>query len=205
MSTGQLAHRLYIQAVFSALFPVLFLDRDGSTWLLIGLVLAAASAGLALWVGKGDSSTRNAVIGFEAAALAVGGLGLMGGHYVPGSIIGAWTLVHVVMHGASEAAAMPAAPTAPVAPVEAMQPNFGASVPSTVTGVAPEPAVPVMAMAATAPQTMPAAPIVAAPIETAPAPAAPIDAAPAPAAPMPAPAASLPPAVPLSRDILPGR
>lgn len=113
------AQRLYVQAAFSAAFPLLNLTRDGKSWLLIGLALAAACLGLAFYVRQGNESARAAVIAFEAVALVVGVVALLGHHYVPGSIVGAWTLFAVMSGGARSSATAVAAPAPQAASVTA--------------------------------------------------------------------------------------
>jgi hypothetical protein len=179
VSHGHLSQRLFIQAAITAGYPLLWHGRTNTTWMLIGFALAAACAGLALFVHKGHANARAAVIGFEVLALAVGGLALTAGHYVPGSIVGAWTLVAVFT--SSEPVARNDSPahaaTGPEAPGAATYATFAPG--ATQPLVAPEP-VPAMVAAQTS------------------VPAAPVEAPQQAAAPMAAP-------LPASRNILPGK
>jgi hypothetical protein len=182
MNHRHVAGRLYVQAAFTALFPLVYLNRDGKTWLLIGLALAAGCVGLSFLVRQGHPSARSAVLGFEALAVVVGALGLVGHHYVPGSVIGALTFFAVVTSDATPKATAPEPVPAPAEPV--INPAL----------VPPQAPVPAMATVTAAPinatvdtqaaPPMPAAAPVHAPV----------------AAPMPIPAP-----MPASRDILPGK
>ena len=163
--------RLFIQAAFTGLLaPV---GSHSSAWLVVTFTIAAGAAAVAAVVRPGHERTRELVITFEAVAVGVGVVGLMGGHYIPGTIVGVAALITAVQHPMPRAVpAVPAQPTAEaVSPVVA--PQFAA--PAAPQFAAPEYAAPEYA----APQfSAPEAPVAPAP---APAPvAAPPQMAPAP-------------------------
>jgi len=172
--------RLFIQAAFTGLLAPM--SSRGSTWLVVTFAIAAGAVAVAAVIRNGHEKARELVIGFEAIAVAVGVVGLMGHHYIPGTIVGVAALITAVQHRAPVAAAF-------VAP-EAMQPpTFAAPVPmsspATVPMSAPAPMPAPAPMAAPAPMPTPAA---------APAPVPP---------PAPAPQAEAQPA-PRAMNILPG-
>jgi hypothetical protein len=136
VSRGRLTQRLFIQAAFSVLFPVLFLGRDGATWLLIGVTLAVGCVALAWYVGQRKPNQRMAVIGFEILALVVGVLGLVGGHYVPGSIVGAYTLLAVLMAGDRVVAPQTPPQSPPQVPPQPPQATAPVPVPTATVAVA---------------------------------------------------------------------
>ena len=138
--------RLFVQAAFTGFLAPM--GSHGSTWLLVTFVLAGAAAVIGALVRNGHEKTRELVIGFEVAAVAVGAVGLMGHHYIPGTIVGIAALVTALNHPMPRAVAVPpqAAPVeadpaaaAPVvaaaeyAPVPA--PQFAAPASAPVTGV----------------------------------------------------------------------
>ncbi|HUR74253.1 MAG TPA: hypothetical protein VMZ00_08250, partial [Sporichthya sp.] len=82
---------LFVQAAVTLLFGLLR-PAPSSGWTVATVAVAVAAVGL----GAALSSThvmRNAVLGFEVAALAFGVLGLVAGHYVPGTIVGLHLLI----------------------------------------------------------------------------------------------------------------
>src|SRR5438270_12485631 len=168
--------RLFIQAAFTGLLAPA--GSRSSTWLMATFAIAVGAAVVGAVVRTGHDRTRELVIGFEAVAVAVGAVGLVGGHYIPGTIVGIGALVPAVNHSMPHAVAVPAQ-TAPVeaAPVAAPEyapmpvPQFAAPAPMTdfaapapVSQFVPEPAaetvsepvaeqVPPMATPVTAPVT----------------------------------------------------
>ena len=182
MSYRHMTNRLFVQAALSAIFPLVARTTTGNAWVVIGLALAAGCVGLAIFVQQDAANARSAVIGFEVLAVAIGVIGLVGGHYVPGSIVGAITLVSVFSSGdagaGSSSAPASAVPTAAVPGDSAPNPAFAsAAVQSAV-------AAPASVAAPAAPPAMPA-PLAAPATAQAP-------------APMSAPA-------PIARNILPGQ
>src|SRR3954454_15862387 len=102
--------RLFVQAAFTGfLAPV---GAQGSTWLFVTFALAGVAALLGAVVRDGHANTREMVIGFEAAAVVVGAVGLMGHHYIPGTIVGIAALVTALNHPMPRAVAVPAQATA---------------------------------------------------------------------------------------------
>jgi hypothetical protein len=158
--------RLFVQAAFTGLLAPA--GSHGSTWLLATFALAAGAAVVGAVVRGGHERTRELVIGFEAVAVVVGAVGLIGGHYIPGTIVGIAALITALNHPTSDAGpeSVPAPAQAvavppQIAPVEA--PQFAAPVPQ-FAAPAPEYAAPVAEYAA-APQPAP---------EPVPAPVAPV-------------------------------
>src|SRR3954447_20822439 len=142
--------RLFVQAAFTGFLAPM--GSHGLTWLLVTFVLAGAAALIGALVRNGHEKTRELVIGFEAAAVAVGAVGLMSHHYIPGTIVGIAALVTALNHPMPRAVVVPAQ-AAPVenAPVEAAPA-------STFAGGAPEYApVPAPQFAAPAPMAEPVA------------------------------------------------
>jgi hypothetical protein len=93
-----LSTRLFIQAALTGLLAPT--AAGGSTWLVLtlavaggGRAVAASALAVALLLRRNPANARVMVVGFEAVALVVGGLGLAGGHYIPGTIIGVVTLI----------------------------------------------------------------------------------------------------------------
>ena len=113
------SHRLFLQAALSAIFPLAFRATTPNAWVVVGVALALGCVGLALFAQQGNPNIRPAVIGFEAVAVAAGVIGLLGGHYVPGSIVGAYTLM-AVFNGGSVVAAAPASDATPAPPAGAV-------------------------------------------------------------------------------------
>src|SRR3954447_5689776 len=114
--------RLFVQAAFTGFLAPM--GSHGSTWLLVTFVLAGGAALIGAVVRNGHEKTRELVIGFEAASVAVGAVGLMGHHYIPGTIVGIAALVTALNHPMPRTVAVPAQATA----VEAMPaaPQFAA-------------------------------------------------------------------------------
>jgi hypothetical protein len=120
--THRLSTRLFIQAALTGLLAP---TARGSTWLVLTLAVAAGALAVGLLLRSSPPNGRQMVIGFEAVALAVGALGLLGGHYIPGTIVGVVTLIATAKSGGGPPAAdpwvVPADATAyppPAAPVE---------------------------------------------------------------------------------------
>ena len=88
--------RLFIQAAFTGLLAPA--GSRGSTWLMATFALAIAAAVVGAVVRTGHDRTRELVIGFEAVAVAIGAVGLAGGHYIPGTIVGIAALITAVNH-----------------------------------------------------------------------------------------------------------
>ena len=164
--------RLFIQAAFTGfLAPV---GSHGSTWLMATFAIAAGAAVVGAVVRNGHGRTRELVIGFEAIAVAVGGVGLAGGHYIPGTIVGIAALITAAQHPMPRA--VPAVPTQPTADAVSQYaaPQFAAPVYA-------EPAAPAADYAAPRYDAAPATPEAPAAPAPAPAPvAAPPQMAPAP-------------------------
>ena len=132
--------RLFIQAAFTGLLAPA--GSRGSTWLMVTFAVAAGAAVVAAVVRGGHERTRELVIGFEAVAVAVGGVGLAGGHYIPGTIVGIAALITAVQHPMPRDVPVPAQP-GPEAIGAAAAPQF---------------AQPQFAQPAAAPHAVPAAP-----------------------------------------------
>jgi len=118
----------------------------GSTWLVLTLAVAAGAVAVALLLRNAPSNAKAMVLGFEAVALVVGGLGLAGGHYIPGTIIGVITFVTALnMPAASAAPAEVPAPVAAVAPAPGMDNPYATPAPlaSPVTANAYAPPAPI--------------------------------------------------------------
>jgi 2-oxoglutarate dehydrogenase E2 component (dihydrolipoamide succinyltransferase) len=136
---------LLTQAAITAVFSFLPGNGMGSTWLVAQLALAAAAAVVAWYVGTGARQAYPAALAFEGVALAAGVIGLTGGRYIPGTIIGIGALVRLL--SGKEAAlpqpvpaeAMDAAETAPATPIEAAVP-FVPPPPLVAAGSVPAPA-----------------------------------------------------------------
>ena len=90
-TTHALSTRLFIQAALTGLLAPT--AAHGSTWLVLTLAVAAGAVAVALLLRNGPANAKRMVIAFEGVALVVGGLGLAGGHYIPGTIIGVITLI----------------------------------------------------------------------------------------------------------------
>ena len=104
-TTHALSTRLFIQAALTGLLAPT--AAHGSTWLVLTLAVAAGAVAVALLLRNSPANAKRMVIGFEGVALVVGGLGLAGGHYIPGTIIGVITLITALNLPAG------AAPTSP--------------------------------------------------------------------------------------------
>src|SRR3954451_13851901 len=102
--------RLFVQAAFTGFLAPM--GAHDTTWLLVTFVLAGAAALIGALVRNGHDKTRELVIGFEAAAVAVGAVGLIGHHYIPGTIVGIAALVTALNHPMPRAVAVPAQTTA---------------------------------------------------------------------------------------------
>ena len=187
-----LGTRLFVQAAVTCLLAPLM--SHGSVWLAATVAVGLGAAAVALLLQKAAVPARQLVLPFEVVAVAVGVLGILGGHYIPGTIIGVATLVEVLRQSGapSAASAGPAEAAQPAPPVEG---GFAPVVPpmpqvdgfvAPVDGfavVSPMPQVPPMTENPYAPA--PAAfvpPQAAAPVAAAPAPATPAPLPPAPVA-----------------------
>lgn len=160
--------RLFIQAAFTGLLAMS--SARGSTWLLVTFAVAAGAAVVGAVIRTNQTNARRLVIGFEGVAVAIGGIGLTGGHYIPGTIVGIATLITVL--GTSEGAVAPTAPFAAgaPAPVGPAGPAFAAVPEATPDAVFAPPAAAPPAFAA--PAFAAPAPPPATPVEFAPAPRA---------------------------------
>ena len=117
--------RLFIQAAFTGLLAPA--GSRGSTWLMATFAVAIGAAVVGAVVRNGHERTRELVIGFEAVAVAVGGIGLAGGHYIPGTIVGIAALITAVQHPMPRAVAtVPPQPMPDAAPVYAA-PQYAAA------------------------------------------------------------------------------
>jgi hypothetical protein len=166
--------RLFIQAALTGLLAPSGRNAvHGSTWVMLTFALAAAAAVVGAIVRGGHGRTRSLVIGFEAAALLVGGVALIDHHYIPGTIVGLMALVTALNHPAPHDVEMPLTEAVAADGAPAPAPQFAAAAPA-----------PQFAAPAPAPVEVPAQP---APVaEPVPAPVAP----PAAPAAQPAPAAT---------------
>lgn len=104
-----LSTRLFIQAAFTGVMAPI--GSHGSMWLMLTFAIAAVAVGIGLTIRDGHARMRELVLGFEAVAVAVGVVGLVGHHYIPGTIVGAAALI--------AAWNTPTSSTAAEAPVEA--------------------------------------------------------------------------------------
>src|SRR3954468_561099 len=111
--------RLFVQAAFTGFLAPM--GAHGSTWLLVTFVLAGAAALIGAFVRNGHEKTRELVIGFEAVAVAVGAVGLMGHHYIPGTIVGIAAAVTALNHPMPRPVAVPAQAADYAAPAPAEQ------------------------------------------------------------------------------------
>ena len=150
--------RLFIQAAFTGLLAPL--GSRSSTWLMGTFAIAAGAAVIGAMVRNGHERTRELVIGFEAVAVAVGGVGLAGGHYIPGTIVGIAALITAVQHPMPRAVAVPpqAMPdaAAPFAAPQYPAGQFPAPQLPAAQYAAPQPPQPVVAADCTAPEPAPA-------------------------------------------------
>ncbi|MFN2539838.1 MAG: hypothetical protein ABR549_17035 [Mycobacteriales bacterium] len=112
--------RLILQAVVTALFAMT--GSSASGWTIPTLLVAAGAVfvGLAM---RQEPSWRWYTVGYEGFAIAYGLVGLVSGHYVPGTLVAGWTLYYLLSHdGAGAFAGTPtwappsAPPTAPWGP-----------------------------------------------------------------------------------------
>ncbi|MFL6139202.1 MAG: hypothetical protein ACJ74O_15565 [Frankiaceae bacterium] len=193
-SGSALRGSLITQAVVTALFSLVPGLGTDSTWLVVQLALAAGAGGAAWLVGQPGSSARTVTLGYEGVALAAGVVGLLGHHYIPGTIIGVRVLVGALSHREPAPATEPA--TEPV--VEPV------AEPTLVTQVAAPQEAPALAAVAAVPAPAPA---VAAAAPPAPCPAA-EPAADRPPAPAPVPPPPRPAVAPIgvaAVDVLPAR
>jgi hypothetical protein len=115
-----LSTRLFIQAALTGLLAPT--AAGGSTWLVLTLAVAASALTVALLLRRNPANARVMVVGFEAVALVVGGLGLAGGHYIPGTIIGVVTLITALNLPTGPAVDLPAQRVVPPPVVAAPQP-----------------------------------------------------------------------------------
>jgi hypothetical protein len=161
-SSHALSTRLFIQAALTGLLAPS--ASGGSTWLVVTLAVAAGAVAVALLLRSAASNAKQMVIGFEGVALAVGGLGMAGGHYIPGTIIGVVTLITAFNLPSEAVSASPdqqwvAPPAAFAAPVMgndyAPQAAVGSIVPPQAAAPAP---VEAPASAPAPPQNVPPAP-----------------------------------------------
>src|SRR3954447_6983487 len=93
-SSSGFRNRLLLQPALPALFALTGSAGAGG-WTIPTLVVAAGAVfvGMAL---RPEPQWRMITIGFEAAAVTFGLLGLVAGHYVPGTIVGGWTLAFLL-------------------------------------------------------------------------------------------------------------
>jgi hypothetical protein len=139
-STHALSTRLFIQAALTGLLAPT--ASGGPAWMVLTLTVAAGAVAVGLLLRNAPANAKQVVVGFEGLALVVGSLGLVDGHYIPGTIVGVITLIHALnMSGGPAATAgadtqwvpppagqvppaygppMAAAPAAPAAVVPAM-------------------------------------------------------------------------------------
>jgi hypothetical protein len=84
--------RLVLQALVTGLYALL---GAASGWTVPTLVVAAAAVFVALAM-RPEPVWRTCTVAFEGVALLFGLAGLVSGHYVPGTIVGAWTLAYLL-------------------------------------------------------------------------------------------------------------
>jgi hypothetical protein len=133
--------RLFIQAAFTGLLAPA--GSHGSTWLMATFAVAVGAAVVGAVARTGHDRTRELVIGFEAAAVAVGVVGLVGGHYIPGTIVGIAALITALNHPMPQHVSVPAQAEPPAAPMYAAPapaPAPDADFAAPVTAVAASPA-----------------------------------------------------------------
>lgn len=90
---AQLRSALFLQAAITAFFGLW--RGGGGGWTIATMVVAAA----AVFIGAALQATpemRKAAIAFEAAAVAFGVIGIVVGHYVPGTIVAAGALAQLL-------------------------------------------------------------------------------------------------------------
>lgn len=213
-------NRLLLQAAITALLAVTGRSGTGG-WTVPTLVVAAGAVFIALAL-RPEPQWRAVVIGYEAVAVAFGLLGLVAGHYVPGTIVGGWTLAYLL--SAPGAAAFAGAPSwspdvatpepygaaspplpAPPVPLAAVpvQPVGPVEAPVAAPPAPPAPAAPAEPVAAPA---VPAEPVAAPEPMAAPPPLPPAPVAAVPADPPPAPPApAAPRTMPAAMTVLPGK
>ena len=119
--------RLFIQAAFTGLLAPA--GSRGSVWLMVTFAVAIGAAVVGAVVRTNHERTRELVIGFEGVAVAVGGIGLAGGHYIPGTIVGIAALITALNHPMSRAVTVPAQPTPDAAPAPESTPSAPAAQP----------------------------------------------------------------------------
>lgn len=154
-----LSTHLFWQAGVTAVFAP-FAATGGTSWVLLVLLLAAASCGLGAYLRSDPPQGRTIVLAFEAVAVLVAGAGVFGGHYVPGSIVGAATLLTAARSPAVDPE--PTNPLSALIPVQAgtarvtyapvaaaAAPTFAGAFPATTAGVATAHLVPAHAGVAT--------------------------------------------------------
>ena len=112
--------RLFIQAAFTGLLAPA--GSRGSAWLLATFAVAIGAAVVGAVVRAGHERTRELVIGFEGVAVAVGAIGLAGGHYIPGTIVGIAALITALTHPMPRPVVVPT----PADPGAAPAPQFAA-------------------------------------------------------------------------------
>jgi hypothetical protein len=207
-------NRLLLQAAITALVALTG-SSGASGWTIPTLVVAAGAVfvGMAL---RPEPQWRTITIGFEAVAVGFGLLGLVAGHYVPGTIVGGWTLAFLLSGPGAAAFAGTPAETPSWAPATTPEP-YGAEaaapvqVPVPVAAVVPElpvavPEQPVPVVAVAVPEQP--APVVAVP-EPAPVVAVAVPEQPAPVVAVPEPAPPVVPPAPRTRPaaltVLPGK
>ena len=134
---------LLVQAAVTLLFGLLR-PAPSAAWTVGTIAVVTAAVGLAAAL-QPTAALRTAVLGFEGVALAFGALGLVAGHYVPGTIIGVSLLIRLAQTSVDDFVAVPQ----PLLPVPVSAPGAGP--------VAAPPAWPVAA-APVAPWVAPVAP-----------------------------------------------
>lgn len=204
--------RLFLQAGFTAVFALLGASAS-SGWTVPTLLVAAGLVfvGLAM---RPEEQWRWIVTGAVGFSVAYGLLAFVSGHYVPGTIVGVYTLVTLLNGSAASAfAGLPSQPPIPAPPIPA-PPITAPPVPGHGTPVYGAPAAAPVVAAYPPPPPPAYVPPAAPPVEAVPGqPAQPVDVVPAQpvgyAPPPPALVAPEAPALPASRPaamtILPGK
>lgn len=185
-SLSGLRGRLLLQAGLTALFAVAGSSAAGG-WTVPTLVVAAATVFVSLAM-RPEPTWRWPVTGYVGFTVAYGAFALVAGHYVPGTIVGAYTLFALSQHGAAAFAGAPAwqapdgfapaplgAPAVPAqpvgygAPVAYAPPPPPPSAPPVVDApVAYAPPVPAAVAAPAVHDVQPASPAYQPPVEAAP-------------------------------------
>jgi hypothetical protein len=111
-----LSNHLLWQAGVTAVFAP-FASTGGTGWVMLVLLLAAAAGGLGAYLRQDPPQGRLPVLWFEVVAVAVGVLGVLGHHYLPGTIVAGATLFRAAT--SSDEDPEPTQPLSALVPVQA--------------------------------------------------------------------------------------